>query len=113
MIFAWYWAHEHICALYEPHPLWGFLGRCAGHGGFPYLRLRLPGSRPEATQFIRVASKALIPAADVLDGPNPYVTGSETAYGPHGFLSLEFDGPKLVERVHSAEGNVLREQVLA
>ena len=34
-IHAWYWGHEHRLVIYDPHPLWGFKGRCIGHGGFP------------------------------------------------------------------------------
>ena len=31
-IFAWYWGHEHRCALYDQHPKWGVFGRCIGNG---------------------------------------------------------------------------------
>lgn len=112
-VFAWYWAHEHACAIYEPHTSWGFLGRCAGHGGFPYFRRALPGGRADLTQFVRLAAKGQSPAMMLLDGPNPDIAGSGATYGPHGYFSLEFDGPKLTETVHAADGSVLREERLA
>ena len=37
-IFAWYWGHEHRCLLYDPHPTYGFHGRCVGHAAFPESR---------------------------------------------------------------------------
>jgi hypothetical protein len=111
-IFAWYWAHEHLCAIYERHPSWGFLGRCAGHGGCPYFRRELPGGRPDRTQFVRLAPKAQSPAAMVLDGPNPYMGDVAALYGPHGYLSMELDGAGLIEKVHAADGGVLREEKL-
>ena len=30
--------------------------------------------------------------------------GEEKKFGPHGYLTLEFDGPELVERVHLPDG---------
>jgi len=39
VITAWYWGHEHQCTIYDPHPAWGLLGRCLGHGGIPEARL--------------------------------------------------------------------------
>jgi hypothetical protein len=44
------------------------------------------------------------PGCIVLDGPNEFVKGEEQKFGPHGYLTLEFNGPELVERVHLPEG---------
>jgi hypothetical protein len=112
-VYAWYWGHEHRCALYEPHPVWGFLGRCAGHGGFPYFRSDSDRERLDRPVFVRHPSRNLAPGAEILDGPNPLVPGFEADYGPHGFLTLEFDGPRLHEFVRDAFGNVLRERTIA
>jgi hypothetical protein len=32
------------------------------------------------------------------------VSGEEAKFGPHGYLSLEFAGPSLIERVHLPDG---------
>ncbi len=112
-IFAWYWGHEHRCVLYDPHPVWGLLGRCIGHGGFPYFRDKLPGGPHVQPAFVRVPSKNFVPSADILDGPNPFVEGHENDYGPHGYVTLEFDGPHLNEVVQDATGQILRQRPLA
>jgi Calcineurin-like phosphoesterase len=112
-IFAWYWGHEHRCAIYDAHPAWGLLGRCVGHGGFPYFRDDLPGGPHSQPTFVRIPSKNLVPGAEILDGPNPYIQGHEAKYGPHGYLTLDFDGALLQETVRDAEGNALRERSLS
>src|SRR2546426_5948569 len=61
-IFAWYWGHEHRCILYDQHPSWGFYGRCAGHGGYPYFRDKL-GAAPAEMQKGEVKLRRL-PAAN-------------------------------------------------
>jgi hypothetical protein len=52
----------------------------------------------------RLSATADAPASLALDGRNPLVPGEEEKFGPHGFLTLEFDGPSLVERVHLPDG---------
>jgi hypothetical protein len=111
-VFAWYWGHEHRCVLYDLHPAWGLLGRCIGHGGFPYFREKAFGDAPPAPRWMRLNSKNLVPGAQVLDGQNPYIRGHEREYGPHGYVALEFDGPRLNEVVLDADGSKLREQEL-
>jgi hypothetical protein len=32
------------------------------------------------------------------------VKGEEEKFGPHGYLTLDFDGPSLIERVHLPDG---------
>jgi len=43
-----------------------------------------------------------------LDGPNPYIPGHETEYGPHGCAVLEFDGPHLNELIVDCDGNTIK-----
>ncbi|WP_294537062.1 metallophosphoesterase [uncultured Rhodoblastus sp.] len=108
-ITAWYWGHEHACVLYDRHPTFDFLGRCVGHGGIPAPRkgevTSAPiDSRPDGVTWRRLDSSADAPQCLVLDGRNPYVKGEEDKFGPHGYLTLAFDGPKLVERIHLPDG---------
>lgn len=111
-IFAWYWGHEHHCVLYKAHPVWGLQGRCVGHGGFPYFREKQFGDPPDRPTWRNLASKNLVPSAIVLDGQNPYIEKHEKEYGPHGYVTVEFDGPQAFESVHNADGTVLRAQPL-
>jgi hypothetical protein len=111
-IFAWYWGHEHHCVLYEAHRAWGLLGRCVGHGGFPYFREEQFGQAPDRPTWRRLESKNLVPAAIVLDGQNPYVKDHEKEYGPHGYATLEFEGGDVFETINDADGTVLRAQPL-
>jgi hypothetical protein len=132
-VFAWYWGHEHRCVLYDQHPDWRLFGRCVGHGGYPYFRAEMdrfigpPRSRPEFSAPTESTSgwrwlpdraqdstiPHTIPPALVVDGPNPYVRGHEHEYGPNGYLTLTFDGPRLVETVHEPDGTVLYEGPLS
>ncbi len=113
-IYAWYWGHEHRCALYDKHGSWDLYGRCVGHGGFPYYREKvLFGDEvPDKPQFRRVGGKNLVPAAMILDGSNPFIEQAPERYGPHGYMTLEFDGDELFETVHDANGDVLYAQPL-
>ena len=74
-IFAWYWSHEHSCILYEPHPQWAVLGCCLGFGGIPYRRRT--GTKDSEIGWMQVEGRDGIPAAQFLDGPNPYVIDHE------------------------------------
>lgn len=108
-ITAWYWGHEHQCVIYEPHPTYGLLGRCLGNGGIPEPRKREVKEAPTARAVGDVAWKQMAATADsprciALDGPNPDVTGEEQKFVPHGFMTLEFNGPALTERVFLAHG---------
>ncbi len=113
-ITAWYWGHEHRCVLYDAHPAWGVIGRCIGHGGYPYFREGI-GHPPlvEGTVWRRLETKNLVPGALILDAPNRYVTGDEEKYGANGYLTLEFDGGHLHENIHDPDGTVLRARQIA
>ena len=112
-IFAWYWGHEHRCVLYDAHPAWGMLGRCIGHGGYPYFRDKLSNFPvAEGTVWRRLVSKNLVPGGLILDAPNPYVEGEEEKYGANGYVTLDFDERRLHETIHAPDGSVVRERQL-
>lgn len=105
---AWYWGHEHQCVIYDVHPALGVYGRCVGHGGIPEPRVGAVTSAPIDRQIAGVTWRRLTggdsPACLVLDGPNTYIRGEEEKFGPHGYMTLEFKGPALTERVHLPDG---------
>jgi len=107
-IVAWYWGHEHRCVRHDPHPKYKFQGRCVGHGGFPQKRVDL-GNAPESTDFgsqwryLPSPSNSDTPGGWVLDTANVYIAGLETAFGPHGFMRLEFNGDQLTEYVRAPD----------
>ncbi len=108
-ITSWYWGHEHQCVIYDPHPVYGLRGRCLGNGGIPEVRKRDVKQSPtekEVGKFMlkRMSRTSDSPSCLVLDGPNPDVKGDEEKFVPHGYMTLEFDGPKLTERVLLADG---------
>jgi hypothetical protein len=121
-VFAWYWGHEHRCAVFEnPDSKFGLFGRCIGHGGMPQSRDRTR-NLPRADEWA-AAEWRRQPAGDVtgnrlssclvLDGPNPFITGEEDKFSPHGYAVLTFDGPKLKEQICTAKGVVIYDQTLA
>jgi hypothetical protein len=109
VITAWYWGHEHDCVIHDRHPRFALLGRCIGNGGIPSPRKPEVMDARTERQLAGIAWKRLAPTEEapsclVLDGPNPLVKGEEEKFGPHGYLTLEFDGPILIERVHLPDG---------
>ncbi len=108
-ITAWYWGHEHNCVVYDRHPTFGLLGRCIGNGGVPsprYSEVRnaLQYLESAGVRWMRIEPNDNAPGCLVLDGPNPYVVGEEERFGPHGYLTLEFDGERLTECIHLPDG---------
>ena len=117
-VFAWYWGHEHLCTVFDAHPRWGTLGRCIGHGGFPYGRPRVGQTPVEATgpggvKWHRVPSREGAPSGIVLDGPNCEIRGKEDKFGPNGYAVLELDDDHVVEVVVSPDGEELYRKQLA
>ncbi|MBN8987926.1 MAG: metallophosphoesterase [Rhizobiales bacterium] len=117
-VFAWYWGHEHRCTIFEePDRQFGIYGRCIGHGGMPQARdltrglPRATDPRYAAADWRVCAEKTVgsnvLSRAVVLEGPNPFITGEEEKFTPHGFSVLEFDGPHLHEDVRDAKGAVI------
>jgi hypothetical protein len=116
-IFAWYWGHEHRCMIYDQHPVWGIYGRCVGHSGFPYFRDKFTEGTitqhgPQDTAWRKVDFKNMVPGGLILEGPNPYISGHENEYGPHGYMTLEFNGEHLNEIVHAPDGQIEYEREL-
>jgi hypothetical protein len=108
-ITAWYWGHEHQCVIYDPHPRYGLLGRCLGNGGIPEARKQAVKEAPVHETVGSVTWKRLEATADspgclALDGPNPDIPDRPERFVPHGFMTLEFDGPSLTERVFLSNG---------
>jgi hypothetical protein len=105
-IVAWYWGHEHRCVRHDPHPKYGFQGRCVGHGGFPQERVDL-GNAPTSPDFgsqwryLEGPPHSDIPGGWVLDNGNVYIAGFEEDFAPNGFMRLEFHEGRLIEYVRS------------
>ena len=112
-VFAWYWGHEHRCVIYDKHPIWNVHGRCIGHGGFPYFRESFKDEELDRPAWLRREGKNLVPGCEILDGPNPYISGNGVEYGPNGYLVLEFDDRILTEIFFDADGTELRRTALA
>jgi hypothetical protein len=116
-IFAWYWGHEHRCMLYSQHQDWGLYGRCVGHSGYPYFHDKftegvIDQHGPQDTTWRKVDKKNNAPGGLILEGPNLYIKGHENEYGPHGYMTLEFDGARLNEIVHAPDRSVVYEREL-
>jgi hypothetical protein len=116
-IHLWYWGHEHRCVLYDEHPAYGVTARCIGHGGMPQRR---GGERDAPAEdksgdaiWRRLPAKPNIPSALVLDGRNTYIRNKEDIYSPHGYITLDFDGPHVHETVLLPDGTSIHEQDLA
>lgn len=117
-ITAWYWGHEHECIIYDKDTDTGLLGRCVGHGGIPSPRKRIVKHAATEQHLAGVVWKRLAaddnaPSCLVLDGSNPLIEGEEEKFGPHGYLTLEFDGPVLIERVHLPDGTEVFKALVA
>jgi predicted phosphodiesterase len=115
---AWYWGHEHQCVIYDKHPTFNLFGRCLGNGGIPEVRKDEVKNAPTETSFAggvtwkRLSATADSPSCLALDGPNPDIAGETEKFVPHGFMTLEFNGPTLTERVFLANGTeILKNQV--
>jgi hypothetical protein len=112
-IFAWYWGHEHWCAIFDRHKRWNMYGRCVGHGGMPEFRSKSLGQIPTSPTFVRQPGRGSAPGYLFLDGPNTHVKGHASEYTPHGYLVLELDGPQLTEEYYEAAGFLLERRTLA
>jgi len=116
-ITAWYWGHEHQCVLYDAHPRFGLLGRCLGNGGIPEPRKREVLEAPAeqtigAVSWKRLAATPDSPSCVALDGPNMDIKGEEQKFVPHGFMTLEFNGRSMTERVFLSDGTELFKNTL-
>lgn len=123
-ITAWYFGHEHVCAIYDRHPAWNVFGRCLGNGGIPEPRdgrvTAAPddSKRPTGVQSLtwkRVTVTSESPGAIILDGPNMTMEKKkdQQKFSPHGFMTLELEGDKLIEKVFLSDGQKLYEETLS
>jgi hypothetical protein len=122
IITAWYWGHEHQCIVYDQHEEWGLHGRCLGNGGIPQPRKAEVRSAPQDTNhpggvgcvWRRLEANAAAPGCIVLDGPNIDMPASfdRGRFGPHGFMTLEFNGPELLEQVYHSNGTSIFSNVI-
>jgi predicted phosphodiesterase len=108
-ITAWYWGHEHQSVIYDAHPRYGLLGRCLGNGGIPEARKQAVKDAPVhktvgGVTWKRLDATADSPACLALDGPNPDIPDRPERFVPHGFMTLELDGPSLTECVFLSNG---------
>jgi hypothetical protein len=114
LITAWYWGHEHQCVLYDSHPDYRLVARCLGNGGIPEPRkdsvMVAPAERMVGNlSWRRLSKTSESPSCLVLDGPNKFIEGEEEKFVPHGFMTLDFKGAILTERVYLADGTKLFE----
>jgi calcineurin-like phosphoesterase family protein len=107
-IFAWYWGHEHRCILYAKHARWQMWGRCVGHGGMPDARDATLGRCPKKPSWRRFQALGSVPACQLLDGPNPFISLHENHFLPHGFAILTLDDDRLIEEYRDPNGNTAR-----
>ena len=103
--------------IFDRHPQWGLFGRCLGHGGIPEARKpEVREARTEKTvgpiMWKRMDATADSPGALILDGPNPDIPGEEDKFVPHGYMTIELQGPKLVERAFLANGTEIFSQTI-
>ena len=111
---AWYWGHEHDCIVYDVHEEWNLLGRCLGNGGIPQAPKDEVRSAPAdlhhpaggGCTWRRLEKNDNAPGCIVLDGPNADMRkdSDKKKFVPHGFMTLEFNGATLTERVLLSDG---------
>ena len=111
---AWYWGHQHDCIVYDEHKKWGMFGRCLGNGGIPSARnetvkkAAVDPAHPAGggANWKQLPETADAPACIVLDGKNMEMkkAADQEKFVPHGFMTLEFKGADLTERVLLSNG---------
>ena len=67
------------------------------------------------TVWKRVTVTSESPGAIVLDGPNMTMDKAkdQQKFSPHGFMTLEFKGDKLIEKVFLSDGSKVYEETLS
>jgi hypothetical protein len=86
-IFAWYWGHEHSCAIYDKKAA-GFYGACIGNGAF--------------LETWKTPSREPLPKWYAKGKCSCYQDSSE--FWPHGYLELELQPKRIVEKYHLEGG---------
>ena len=118
-VVAWYWGHEHACLLHSQDKKYGFFGRCIGHSGFAYTRIpnTYVGNSPRITNLKKAEWRQLdergnIPGGKYLAESNIYIYDKKDYYGANGYLTLEFQGKKLIEKVHLPDATIIYNEEL-
>ena len=111
---AWFWGHQHDCIIYDEHETWRMFGRCLGNGGIPSARNDKAKSAPadpthaggSGCTWRRLSKTAEAPGCIVLDGKNMDMKKQkdQDKFVPHGFMTLEFTGGSMTERVFLSNG---------
>jgi DNA repair exonuclease SbcCD nuclease subunit len=83
-VFAWYWGHEHNCALYPKSGSNTYWGACVGNGSF--IERYAEPARPTTPAWFPKKPCTCYP--------------QKKSYWPHGFIELEFSKGKIEETVH-------------
>ena len=120
---AWYWGHQHDCIIYDEHLGWKMFGRCLGNGGIPSARNDRAKNAPKSTThpgagdayWRRLESTDDAPGCLVLDGKNRDMkkASDQEKFVPHGFMTLDFTGKGLTERVLLSDGTELYSNTIA
>jgi len=117
LIRAWYWGHEHQCVIYDEYEPWRLYGRCLGNGGIPEPRKDEVKNAPADAKnaggagctWRRLDATDHAPGSIALDGPNMDMKkpSDQQKFVPHGYMTLEFKGDQLIERVfHSNQTEI-------
>jgi hypothetical protein len=119
---AWYWGHEHDCVIYDEQAAWKMFGRCLGNGGIPSARSKDVKAAPADTKYPggsgvtwrRLGSTADSPGCIALDGPNQDMKSAsdKEKFAPHGFMTLDFTGDQLTERVLLSDGTEIYSNII-
>lgn len=120
-ILAWYWGHEHRCVVYDRHAKWGTLGRCIGHGGYPYFRvddklsvrfdpggkrdiLMPPVHHLDNSLWYSFPNNAQSPSGIILGDDNRYLREEHARYGAQGFVVLKLKDAQAQEEFLRPDG---------
>jgi hypothetical protein len=83
-VFAWYWGHEHNCALYPKSGSNTYWGACVGNGSF--IEKYAEPTRPTTPAWFPKKPCTCYP--------------QKKSYWPHGFVELEFSKGKIEETAY-------------
>jgi hypothetical protein len=84
-VFAWYWGHEHNCALYAKNGSTNYWGACVGNGSF-IETWNEPTKQPAPVWFAQKFCTCF-----------PH---KGAPYRPHGYIELEFHKDRIEETAH-------------